>query len=130
MCCFATTVPGAGFEPAFAGSEPAVLPIGRSRNEVERVTGFEPVFPVWETGVLPLDDTRVSTSGGIRTLATRVRAGCSANELRRRVLLPPLGERAACIHHCDSVVREHRTALSGHLDSNQDRPLIKRELYL
>ena len=55
---------------------------------MERVTGFEPVFPVWETGVLPLDDTRVSTSGGIRTLATRLRGGCSTYELRRRV--PPL----------------------------------------
>ena len=55
---------------------------------MKRVTGFEPVFPVWETGVLPLDDTRVSTSGGIRTLATRLRGGCSTDELRRRV--PPL----------------------------------------
>ena len=68
--------------------------------------------------------------------------------------MPPLSERAACFHHCDSVVRElllvdqresnplprghipvaHHSPLanmkSGHPESNRDRPLIKRELCL
>src|SRR5215217_64195 len=71
-------------------------------THVKRVTGFEPVSTVWETAILPLDDTRVataaasSTSGGIRTLAVRLRGGCSTHELRRHFAATPV--RAGGVH--------------------------------
>lgn len=55
---------------------------------MKRTTGFEPVSSAWGAEVLPLDDIRVSTSGGIRTLAGRLRGGCSTDELRRRFARP------------------------------------------
>lgn len=94
---------------------------------MKRVTGFEPVSLVWETSILPLDDARATasdTSGGIRTLAVRLRGGCSSNELRRRLSVVPVAsgryDRTTTIQSSVSVF------LSGYSESNRDLSRIRR----
>ena len=90
--------PQEGLEPpasrlTAACSAIEILWTGTASWTSERVTGFEPVFPAWEAGVLPLDDTRVDTPGGTRTLTVRLRGGCSTRELRRHRAAPRVGRR-------------------------------------